>query len=143
MQRPPSTSMQTPVNMLASSEQRKQAALPISSGVEKRPNGMVERNLARISGVSSPINILRSGVSPATGLIAFTRIPDDASSTAIPLVALFIQPFEALYQFRCGRGLTPAVEATFNMTPDLWLLKIGTMCFAVKKTDLQLTANTL
>ena len=38
--------------MLASSEQRKQAALPISSGVEKRPNGMVERNLARISGVS-------------------------------------------------------------------------------------------
>src|SRR5258707_415116 len=48
MQRPPSTSIATPVIMLASSEQRKAAALPISAGVEKRPSGMVARNLARI-----------------------------------------------------------------------------------------------
>ena len=29
----------------------------MSSGVEKRPSGMVERNFARISGVSSPMTI--------------------------------------------------------------------------------------
>ena len=47
MQRPPSTSMATPVIMLASSEHRKAAALPMSSGVEKRPIGIVDRNFAR------------------------------------------------------------------------------------------------
>jgi RNA polymerase sigma factor (sigma-70 family) len=52
MQRPPSTSMHTPVIMLASSLHRKHAALPRSSGVLKRPMGMLLRNLARISGVS-------------------------------------------------------------------------------------------
>ena len=41
--------MATPVIMLASSEHRKAAALPMSSGVEKRPIGIVDRNLARIS----------------------------------------------------------------------------------------------
>ena len=70
MQRPPSTSMATPVIMLASSEHRKAAALPMSSGVEKRPIGIVDRNLARISGVSCPMKVFRSGVSPATGLMA-------------------------------------------------------------------------
>ena len=42
MQRPPSTSIATPVIIEASSEARKQAALPRSSGVEKRPSGIVE-----------------------------------------------------------------------------------------------------
>ena len=65
--------------MLASSEQRKQAALPMSSGVEKRPSGIVDRNLARISGVSSPMKDFSKGVSPATGLIALTRMPSGAS----------------------------------------------------------------
>ena len=46
-QRPPSTSRVTPVIIEASSEHRKQAALPMSSGVEKRPIGMVDRNLAQ------------------------------------------------------------------------------------------------
>ena len=52
------------------------------------------------------------------GLTAFTRIPSGASSTASALVAVIIQPFEALYQFSLGRGLTPAVEATFRKHPD-------------------------
>jgi hypothetical protein len=80
---PPSTSIATPVIIAASSLHRKQAALPRSSGVEKRPIGMVERNLARISGVSSPMKVASSGVSPATGLSATTRMPKGASSTAI------------------------------------------------------------
>jgi hypothetical protein len=70
MKRPPSTSMHTPVIRLASSLHRKQAALPRTSGVEKRPIGMVERNFARISGVSSPMKVFSSGVSPATGFNA-------------------------------------------------------------------------
>ena len=88
MQRPPSTSMHTPVSRLASSLHKKQAALPKSSGREKRPKGIVDKNLARISGVSSPMNDLSSGVSPATGLSATTRMPNGASSTALARVAV-------------------------------------------------------
>ena len=51
---PPSTSKLAPVIILAESEQRKRAAEAISSGIENRPNGIVERNFALISGVSSP-----------------------------------------------------------------------------------------
>src|SRR5262245_56008423 len=110
MQRPPSTSIATPVIMLASSEQRNAAALPMSSGVEKRPIGIVDKNLARMSGVSCPMNVFSSGVSPATGLMALTRMPNGASSTAMARVAVITQPFEALYQVRLGRGLTPPVD---------------------------------
>ena len=83
----------------------------MSSGVEKRPSGIVARNLARTSGVSSPMKVFSSGVSPATGLMALTRMPNGASSTAIDLVAVTIQPLDALYQLRRGRGLIAAVEA--------------------------------
>ena len=41
---PPSTSKTTPVIILASSEHKKQAAFPISCGVENLPMGIVERN---------------------------------------------------------------------------------------------------
>ena len=99
----------------------------MSSGVEKRPKGMVAMNLARISGVSSPMNDLSSGVSPATGLIAFTRMPTGASSTAMVFVAVIIQPFDALYQFSRGRGETPAVDAT---------LRIGHECACGQKDRL-------
>src|SRR5690242_8910202 len=119
MQRPPSTSMATPVIMDASSLQRKHAAAAISAGVEKRPMGMEARNLARISGVSSPMNVESNGVSPATGLMAFTRTPKGASSTAIARVAVIIQPLEALYHVRFGRGLTPPVEAMLRIAPVL------------------------
>src|SRR5688572_16859755 len=118
--------------MLASSEQRKQAALPMSSGCEKRPRGMVARNLARISGVSSPMKVLSSGVSPATGLIALTRMPSGASSTAIDLVAVTSQPLDALYQLSRGRGLTAAVEATLRIVPDWRALKSGTKAREVR-----------
>ena len=46
----------------------------MSSGVEKRPSGMVERNFARISGVPLPMKLDNSGVSPATG---HTRVHAD------------------------------------------------------------------
>ena len=142
MQRPPSTSSATPVIILASSEHRKLAAWPISCGVEKRPSGIVERNFARISGVSSPMKLASNGVSPATGLSALTRMLNGANSTAMALVAVIIQPFEALYQFKLGLGDTPAVEAIFKMAPDLWRLSSGTRWRAVKKTDLAFTAKT-
>ncbi len=73
MQRPPSTSSATPVIIEAALEHRNAAASPMSCGVEKRPSGMVERNLARISGVSSPMKLASSGVSPATGQSALTN----------------------------------------------------------------------
>src|SRR5438034_607611 len=104
MQRPPSTSIATPVIIDASSLHKKHAALPRSSGVEKRPSGIVARNFARISGVSSPMKVLSIGVSPATGLSAMTRMPNGASSTAIARVAVMTKPLLALYQHRreCG-----------------------------------------
>src|SRR6218665_1223010 len=104
----------------------------MSSGVEKRPSGMVARNLARISGVSSPMKVLSNGVSPATGLIALTRIPSGASSTAIDLVAVTMKPLLALYHVSRGRGLTAAVEATLRTAPDLLALKWGTSALAVR-----------
>src|SRR5215469_14836862 len=128
MQRPPSTSIATPVIIDASSLHRNAAALPRSSGVEKRPIGIVERNFARTSGVSSPMKVFSIGVSPATGLSAQTRMPNGASSTAIERVAVITQPFEALYQVRLARGLTPAVEAMLRIVPTFAAFIAGTKC---------------
>ena len=72
MHLPPSTSNIDPVIMLASSEQRKQAALPKSLGVENLPIGIVDKKAFLLSGVSSPKKELSSGVSPATGASEFT-----------------------------------------------------------------------
>ena len=126
------TSKLAPVIILAASEQRKRAAEAISSGIENRPNGIVERNFPLISGVSSPKNDFSRGVSPATGLMTFTLIPKGASSTAIVFDARIIHPFDELYQFRFGLGETPAVLAIFRITPLLFSLKWGTKCFAVR-----------
>ena len=94
--------------------------------------GMVARKAARRSGVSSPMKLASSGVSPATGHRAFTRTPRGASSTAMDLVALIIHPLEALYQFRLGRGLIPAVEAMFRIAPVPRDFIWGTRCLAVR-----------
>ena len=80
---------------------------------------MVDKNLARIAGVSSPMKDLSNGVSPATGLRAQTRMPNGASSTALARVAVITQPLLALYQLRRGRGLTPAVLAMLSTTPRI------------------------
>ena len=63
------------------------------------------------------MKLFKSGVSPATGQSALTRMPSGASSTAIVLVAVIIQPLDALYQFSRGRGLSPAVEAMLRIAP--------------------------
>ena len=47
----------TPVIIDASSEHRKHAALPISSGVENLPIGIVDKNFSLFSGVSPPIKL--------------------------------------------------------------------------------------
>ena len=44
MHLPPSTSKIAPVIILASSEHRKQAAFPMSCGVENLPIGIVDKN---------------------------------------------------------------------------------------------------
>ncbi|MNY24870.1 hypothetical protein D3C86_1586100 [compost metagenome] len=104
----------------------------MSSGVEKRPMGMEARNLARTSGVSAPMKVFSRGVSPATGLRAFTRTWKGASSTAMARVAVMTQPFEALYQVRLGRGLTPPVEAMFRMAPEPCAFIAGTKAFDIR-----------
>ena len=78
------------------------------------------------------MKLFSSGVSPATGFSALTRTPWGASSTAIALVAVIIQPFEALYQLRLGRGLTPAVEAMLRIAPVLRAFIAGTKWRAVR-----------
>ena len=76
------------------------------------------------------MKVASSGVSPATGFNALTRMPNGASSTAQARVAVMTQPLLALYQASRGRGLTPAVLAMFSTTPPPlpWLaaLKRGT-----------------
>ena len=68
------------------------AALAMSFGVERRPSGMEARNRARFSGVSSPMKVASSGVSPATGLMQLTRMLSFASSTAIDLLVRITAP---------------------------------------------------
>ena len=85
-----------------------------------------------LAGVSSPMKLDSSGVSPATGQSAFTRMPAGASSTAIALVAVITQPFDALYQFSFGRGLRPAVEATLMIDPVPRDFMCGTKCRAAR-----------
>ncbi|MNI65813.1 hypothetical protein D3C73_1213360 [compost metagenome] len=104
----------------------------MSSGVEKRPMGMEARNLARTSGVSSPMKVLSRGVSPATGFRALTRIWKGASSTAMARVAVMTQPLEALYQVRLGRGLTPPVEAMLRTAPEPCAFMPGTNVFDIR-----------
>ena len=125
MQRPPSTSRATPVIIDALSEHKNTAVAPISSGFENLPKGIVDKNFVLISGVSSPKNDLRRGVSPATGFNALTLIPKGANSTAIDLVAVIIHPLVELYQLSRGLGLTPAVEAIFKITPYLFFFHFG------------------
>jgi hypothetical protein len=67
--------------------------------VERRrelPSGMVALNLARFSGVSAPMKLPSTAVSPATGQRQLTRILSGANSTAIDLVMVIAAPFEAL-----------------------------------------------
>src|SRR5262245_11441651 len=103
--------------MLLSGEARNSAALATSAGSDRRPSGIEAMNLARFSGVSAPMNSASSGVSPATGLMAHTRICLGASSAAIDLVMVMTAPFDELYQVRPGRGRTPAVDAVLMITP--------------------------
>src|SRR2546428_12638176 len=111
MQRPPSTSKQAPVMNDASSEARNPAAVAMSDGNDKRPNGIVAMNFARISGVSSPMKSASNPVSPATGLMTLTRILSGASSTAMERLVTIAAPLLPLYQVSPGRGRTPAVQA--------------------------------
>src|SRR5258706_188462 len=92
----------------------------MSRGVERRPSGIVAMNFLRFSGVSPPMKLASSGVSPATGQSALTRILSGASSTAIALVKVIAAPLEPLYQTRPGRGRSPAVEAVLMMQPPPW-----------------------
>src|SRR6201746_223164 len=113
MQRPPSTSRQTPVMKSASSLARNAVALATSRGLDRRPRGMVLITLARASGVSWPPgrkSAMRP-VSPLTGFTAQTQILGGANSIAIDFVRMLAAPFEPLYQVSPGRGRTPAVEA--------------------------------
>ncbi len=68
----------------------------MSAAVENRPSGMEALKAARFSGVSSPMNIASSGVSPATGASAQTRILSGASSIAIDFVMTWTAPLDAL-----------------------------------------------
>ena len=93
---------------------------------------MVATNLARFSGVSAPMNSASRGVSPATGLMAHTRIFLGASSAAIDLVMVMTAPLDALYQVSPGRGLTPAVDAVLMMTPPPRFSIAGTQASAAR-----------
>ncbi|MEM1366240.1 MAG: SDR family oxidoreductase, partial [Pseudomonadota bacterium] len=62
-------------------------------------------NFSRISGVSSPIKLASNGVSPATGLMAFTRMPEGAS------------PRAQLNWYNCSKGWM--ITATKTMAVEL------------------------
>ena len=131
MHRPPSTSSATPVSIAASSEQRKTAALPRSSGVENRPSEIVARNLPDLGGILAE-EAPQQRRFARDGAKRVDPHPKGASSTAIALVAVIIHPFEALYQERRGRGLIPPVEAMLRITPEPRAFIAGTKARAVR-----------
>ena len=112
----------------ASSLARYSAALATSSDVEKRPSGMVARNFAMRSSVSSPPanSVASPVVGLNTGLMQFTRMLSGPSSAASDLLVVMTAPLEPLYQVRPGRGRTPAVEAMLMKLPPPLALKAGT-----------------
>src|ERR1700748_3333857 len=71
-----------------------------------------------------------NGVSAITGAIAQTRMPSPASSTAIDLDTRFTAALEALYHVSPGRGLIPAAEPIWMITPDFCLRMSGTTACA-------------
>ena len=121
-----------PVIILASSEHKKHAAFPISSGVENRPIGIVDKNACFFFIELPPIKDFNKGVFPATGAIALTLTLYGANYIAIAFVAVIIQPLLALYQFNFGLGDNPAVEATFKITPFFIFFIFGTKYFPEK-----------
>src|SRR5450830_269293 len=142
-QRPPSTSRQAPVMKEASSEPRYRQALAISSGVEKRPSGIVAVNFLRFSGVSgTPMNSVSRPVAEITGLTQLTRILSGPSSAAIDLLVVITAPLLPLYQVRPGRGRMPAVDAMLMKAPPPALRKCGTNVWALRKILLTLMAYT-
>jgi len=108
------------------------AAVATSVGCDSRPRGIVAMNWARRSGVSSPMNFSSNPVSPATGLMTFTRMLSPASSAAIERDVTIAAPLLPLYHVSPGRGRTPAVDAIVTKTPLRCARKCGTACFAVR-----------
>ena len=110
MQRPPSTSMATPVIMLASSEHRKAGGVADVFGRGEAADRDRRQELCADLGRVLAHEGLQQRRLAGDGIEALTRMPNGASSTAMARVAVMTQPFEALYQVRFGRGLTPAVR---------------------------------
>src|SRR5690606_5787891 len=103
--------------MEAASDASQRAASATSSGVENRSSGMVALSAARASGVSSSRNSFNASPSLSAGQMQLTRMFFSASSSAMALVALMIQPLEALYQTSPLRGRSAVAEAVLMMTP--------------------------
>ena len=78
-------------------------------------------------------------VSPATGLMTFTRMLSGASSAAMDRLVTMAAPLLPLYQVRPGRGRTPAVDAIVMNTPFFFERKYGTACRAVRNRLFTLT----
>ena len=114
---------------LASSLASHRAALATSSEVQSRPSGTVASKASR--GLA-PRKEDSSGVSPATGQSALTRMLSGPSSAAIDLVMVMAAPFEALYQVRPGRGRRPAVDAVLMMQPPPCSRISGTISSAAR-----------
>ena len=93
---------------------------------------MVADEAGAVLGRVAADEMASSGVSPATGQSALTRIFMGASSTAIDLVIRMHAPLLPLYQHRPGRGRRPAVEAMLTMAPPPCAAITGTACLAAQ-----------
>src|SRR6218665_2418146 len=119
----------------ASALARESTALATSSAVEKRPNGMVARNLARrVSSTGPPAKSADRPVSGLnTGVMQFTRMLSGPRLGAIDLLVGVTGPWEPLYQVSPGRGRRPAVEAMLMKLPPPALRIAGTAWMALRE----------
>ena len=103
----------------------------VTGGASGFGEGIVRRFLAEGAKVAiadldeAKAKALADELGPAC-IAVRTDVADGASSTAMARVAAIIQPLDALYQARFGRGLTPPVEAMFRIAPCLAAFIAGT-----------------
>src|SRR3954462_13528555 len=124
--------MHTPLTIAASSDARYKQAFATSSGVEKRPSGMVAMNLRFISSVTAPpANSAERPVSGLkTGFTQLTRILSGPNSAGIDLDRMITAAFELLYTVSPGRGRRSAVDEMLTKAPSAPRRNTGTAWIA-------------
>src|SRR5579863_2531371 len=137
---PPETEICSPVIQAASSEARNTAALAISSGLPRRPSGVLAINIFSYSLPAITPAAVAPSVSVAPGKIELIRIFLAPSSFDKETVMASNAALVAEYNAADGNGILLAPELILIILPPLptnsftaaWIVNIGPSTFTLK-----------